>query len=185
MSLKDCFPVKYQNTAQSELVFDALSYALKAKDTDLLVRKFPENSFGCFYNRVFEDRDFVFIINGEWKFWSDKEYIISNWDWEKDSKEIIESYNGDESDIENYCDGWVYIDEGAYPSSLESYLEGENLDPTVAIDEKMVANSNPVYVDILELLQDTQTIEERALTILQQEGLSDLERVQQILALKK
>ena len=163
------------SNAEFEIVNPDVEFPLADKEVEIVVNHFPANSFGCFFNDIFEDENFVFILNGQWKFWDNKKFEFEDWDWKKDCDAIIQEYMDDQDldSISEFSNGWIYSDGEQFPPEVHEYiLEHGNI------------NSKPVYLEVKALLSEVQTDEDKALLILRERGLSDLEKVQKILKLR-
>jgi len=147
-----------------------IEMALKPTELELIVSKMTGNSYACFYNKSFEDRNFVFILNNQWCFWDSLKDEIVPWNWTSDIDEIIQGYvNEQDNDaVEEFCNGWTISDIQEFPQDLDDVFEFKTL---------------PTYLNVTNILAEVQTKEEKALTIMKIQGLTDLERVQRILAL--
>lgn len=149
-----------------------IEISISPAELELIIQNSPRNSFACLYNKSFEDNDFVFILNSQWKFWDSFNQQILSWDWISDINSIIASYNEDSDDdsLKEFFHGWIY-------SNNSEFDFQENI-------TMPIIDSLSIHIDVKTLISSIQTKEQKALTILNERGLSDLERVQKILKLR-
>ena len=64
---------------------------------------------GVLQNDAFETYSFIFLdANGTWKFYHSVTKMVDSWDWNTDVQDIVDSYNGDERDIDRFVNGFWY-----------------------------------------------------------------------------
>ncbi len=164
-----------KNSVSGEILNEETEINLNSDQVKVIVEHFPNNSYGCFFNKTFDEFNFVFVLNGKWKFFDSRNEVILDWCWYQDILEIINNYAND-ADNDGYIEffeGWSFYDNDEYPENLEEFF-AETLESECF--------SVPVK-DIL--LQDAMTLQEKGMVIMNTSTLTDEEKVQQILALSK
>lgn len=166
--------IEQKETKKSEIMLETYSKSIPHFNIKSIVDFFPNNTFACFFNSSFDDFNFVFICNSEWYFWDQNTSNISNWCWETDCHKIIQSYEDDHDEINRFINGWELSDQLEYPNELNDFFF-----------KNLKFNSKQEYLDIKSFIQNPHSIEERAVFILNDSSLTDLQKVENIFKLKK
>lgn len=156
-----------KNDQDINILFPVIEQSLTIDQIERLVSIFPDNSYGRLYNKVFDENSFVFILNGQWKFFHSLREEIQTWDWNKDVAEMSED-SSDEFELLDFNNGWKYVDDQEFPI----------LDLNYSIPVEYVSLQR-----ILELCKFTisDNKESYILSIIQDQTISDIEKTKKIL----
>lgn len=98
----------------NELTIDAKTGTVEGPMKDNLnpeaafkyIQQYPD---GVLQNDAFETYSFIFLDdNGAWKFYHSVTKKVDSWDWNTDVQDIVDSYDGDERDINRFVNGFWY-----------------------------------------------------------------------------
>lgn len=124
-TLKNTFPTKFVKQTESQLVVEPFEEKITIDELNELIPVFPYNSYAVFFNDVFEDMNFVFILSGEWKFFDSHTQQILDWNWIKDVEEIYSIHKDDPDMIDEFNNGWSYefVYENEYPEHADHLIK--------------------------------------------------------------
>lgn len=107
-------------TTTGDLVEDGIYEDIDKETLQYLVENYPRNSFGVFYNKMFEEDNFIFVLNGLWYFFDADAKVDSDvfalWNWNTDVPRL-ESYCSDSDEMNDFHNGWTYV-------SADEFIEG-------------------------------------------------------------
>jgi hypothetical protein len=114
LNLVDSEVEEAQVSEANELTIDAKTGTVEGPMKDNLspeeafkyTQKYPD---GVLQNDAFETYSFIFLDNnGAWKFYHSVNQKVDSWDWNTDVQDIVDSYDGDERDIDRFVNGFWY-----------------------------------------------------------------------------